>query len=73
MDDWIKDRVKEENEAIKACARCALSACLLPCAVFHIRQATDTLLRSGRWEDEAVGFDGNVQNCARHDVHARCC
>ncbi|OLP92377.1 hypothetical protein AK812_SmicGene25849 [Symbiodinium microadriaticum] len=35
MDDWIKDRVKEENEAIKA---------------------TDTLLRSGRWEDEEPVF-----------------
>ena len=50
MDDWIKDRVKEENEAIKAF--CFL--CLLICEQEDESEATDALLRSGRWEDEAV-------------------
>ena len=55
MDDWIKDRVKEENEAIKAVLACSI------CPMFsrwklskmHL-EATEALLRTGRWEDEAT-------------------
>ena len=43
MDDWIKDRVREENEAIK-------EWCLDERRGFW--EETERQLRSGRWEDE---------------------
>ena len=62
MDDWIKDRVKEENEAIKARpvhTECRMIFALflsLHCFLAHAAhlEATEALLRSGRWDDEVA-------------------